>query len=107
MTYDELLEITAEKKRKAVAQLNAALKGPLGFLMEAEIKKNPGSVAWLFLAKEFCETLADHIEEFLEQTGNIDSFDAREIGDIYVAYENSEPYLYDILPTEARLFDDE
>lgn len=72
----------------------------------AEVERNPGSVAWVMLAQEFCETLAENIGDFLEQTGDIDSIDAREIGDIYVAYENDDPDLYELLPTEARLFDE-
>ena len=104
MTYDELLKATAEKKRKAIAELNEALKGPGGFLVKAEIERKPGSVAWLWLAKEFCETLAQHIDEFIEQTGDIDSVEAREIGAIYMAYEDSDPDLYEMLPVEAQLF---
>ena len=104
MTYDELLKITAEKKRSAIRDLNKALKGPAGFLVKAEIKRNPGSVAWLYLAKEFCETLAEHVGEFLEQTDDIDSYEAREIGDIYMAYEDGRSDLYELLPIEAQLF---
>lgn len=104
MTYEELLEITAEKKRAAVAQLNKALQGPGGFLVKAEIERKPGSVAWLWLAKEFCETLAQHVEEFIQQTGDVDSPEAREIGAIYMAYEDDDPDLYELLPLEAQLF---
>ena len=104
MTYDELLRETAEKKRKALRDLNKALHGPAGFLCKAELEKNPGSVAWLWLAKEFCETLAEHVEDFIEQAGGVDSPGAREIGDIYMAYEDSNPDLYDMLPVEAQLF---
>lgn len=108
MTYEELLRITAEKKRKAVKELNEAVKpgNPLGFLAKAELERNPGAVAWNWLAKDFCETLAEHIDEFLEQTGDVDSIEAREIGDIYMAYEDDDPDLYELLPTEARLFDE-
>lgn len=105
MTYDELLKITAEKKRKAIKELNTALNGPAGFLVKAEIERDPGMVAWLYLAREFCETLAEHVEEFMEQTGDIDSLDAREIGKIYMAYEDSDPDLYSYLPYEAQLFE--
>lgn len=104
MTYKELLQATAEKKKAAVRQLNQALKGPAGFLVKAEMEKDPGSVAWCFLAREFCETLAAHVEEFIEQTGDVDSLEAREIGAIYMAYEDNEPDLYDMLPLEAQLF---
>ena len=103
MTYEELLRITAEKKKRAVKELNTAIK--TSFLARAELERKPGSVAWLWLAKDFCETLAEHIDEFLEQTGDIDSLEAREIGSIYMAYEDGDPDLYEYLPTEARLFD--
>lgn len=106
MTYEELLEITAEKKKKAISELNEALRGPMGFLVKEEIERNPGTVAWLWLAKEFCETLADHVGEFMEQAG-VDSYVAYEIGDIYMAYENSEDNLYELLPVEAQLFTEE
>ena len=104
MTYDELLKITAERKEAAIKELNRALQGPAGFLVKAEIKSKPRSVAWLYLAKEFCETLADHVDEFIEQAGGVDTLEAREIGIIYMAYEDSDPHLYEILPDEARLF---
>lgn len=104
MTYDELLRETAEKKRKAIAEINAALKGPCGFLVKAEIEKNPGAVAWHWLAKEFCETLAQHVSEFIDQAGGVDTTEAREIGDIYMAYEDGDKNLYDYLPIEAQLF---
>lgn len=107
MTYEELLQETAEKKRTVTAQLNKAIKGPGGFLVKAEIERNPGSVAWLYLAKEFCEALAQHVEEFIQQTGDIDSPEAREIGSIYMAYEDSDPDLYELLPVEAQLFAEE
>ena len=99
MTYRELLEETAIKKREALAELNAALKGLAGFLVEAEIKKNPGKVAWAFLARDFCEKLAEHIDEFMDEDT------AHEAMEIYMAYEDGDRGLYDYLPTEARLFD--
>lgn len=106
MTYQELLDKTMERKKKAVRELNQALNGKAGFLVKAEIERNPGMVAWLWLAKGFCEELAEHVEEFMEQTGDIDSLEAREIGTIYMMYEDSDSDLYDYLPTEARLFDE-
>lgn len=42
MTYNELLRLAHEKKRKAIAEINSALKGPCGFLVKAEIEKDPG-----------------------------------------------------------------
>ena len=107
MTYADLLKETAEKKRKALGKFNSALSGKAGFLVKAEIERKPGSVAWLYLAKEFCETLAAHVEEFIEQAGGVDTPEAREIGDIYMKYEEGDPDLYDYLPTQARLFDEE
>lgn len=105
MTYQELLTATAVKKQEAIKEINTALNGPAGFLTKAEIERNPGLVAWLWLAKEFCETLAEHVGEFIEQTGDIDSIEAREIGDIYMAYEDDDPDLYYKLPCEAQLFE--
>lgn len=104
MTYADLLKETAAKKRKAIAEINAALKGPCGFLVKAEIEKKPGAVAWHWLAKEFCETLAQHVSEFIDQAGGVDSMEAHEIGDIYMAYEDGDENLYDLLPIEAQLF---
>ena len=107
MTYKELLEVTAEKKRKALADLDAALKGPTGFLVKAEIERDPGTAAWAFLAREFCETLAEHVGEFIDQSGGLDTPEACEVGEIYMAYEDGDENLYDYLPVEARLFDQE
>lgn len=107
MTYNDLLRDTAQRKQDAITELNKALNGPGGFLVKAEIEKNPGSVAWAWLAKEFCEQLADHISEFIEQAGGVDSYEAREIFDIYVAYEDDDPDLYEKLPAEAQLFETE
>ncbi len=104
MTYQDLLTITARKKAEAIKNLNKALEGPCGFLVRAEIKRDPGSVAWSFLAREFCETLAEHISEFFDQDG-ADSPVAYEYGAIYMAYEDSDPDLYDMLPVEAQLFE--
>lgn len=106
MTYKELLEATAEKKRKAIADLNAALKGPAGFLVKAEIERDPGKLAWAVLAREFCETLAEHVDELIEQAGG-DALEAHEVMEIYMAYEDGNEDLYDYLPVEARLFDEE
>lgn len=105
MTYNELLAETATKKRDAIAELNAALKGPCGFLIKAEIEKDPGKVAWSYLARDFCKKLAEHIDEFIEQAGGVDTMEAREIGDIYMAYEDGRSDLYDYLPVEAQLFE--
>ncbi len=104
MTYADLLKETADKKRKAIAEINAALKGPCGFLVKAEIEKKPGAVAWHWLAKKFCETLAEHVDEFIDQAGGVNTMEAREIGDIYMAYEDGDENLYDLLPIEAQLF---
>ena len=103
MTYTELLEKTAIKKREALAELNAALKGPAGFLVEAEIKKDPGKAAWFFLAMDFCKKLAEHIDEFMNEGEDV----TLEVCQIYMAYEDGDENLYDYLPTEARLFDTE
>ena len=106
MTYPELLQITEEKKRTAIRDINKALRGPAGFLVRAEIEKNPGAAAWSYLAREFCETLADHVEEFMEQAGG-DSYEACEILDIYMAYYDGDPDIYHLLPVEAQLFTEE
>lgn len=105
MTYEDLLKETAAKKKAAQKQLAEAMRGPAGFLVKAEIERKAGTVAWLWLAQGFCETLADHVGEWLETLG-VDSYEAREIGDIYMAYEDDRSDLYELLPTEARLFDD-
>ena len=106
MTYQELLDITREKKRKAISELNEALRGPAGFLVRAEIENNPGKVAWTYLAREFCESLAQNISDFFDQDGAF-SPDAYEYGAIYMAYEEDDPDLYDMLPVEAQLFTEE
>lgn len=106
MTYQELLTATAAKKQEAIKKINTALNGPAGFLTRAELERDPGMVAWLWLGKEFCETLAEHVGEFIEQTGDIDSIEAREIGDIYMAYEDGDPDIYYKLPYEAQLFEE-
>ena len=100
MTYAELLIITAEKKRKAVRELNAALRGDAGFLVKAEMERNPGTVAWAYLAREFCESLVEHIDEMADEME-----DNPEIFNIYSAYMDGDTDLYSYLPTEARLFD--
>lgn len=106
MTYDDLLKITHEKKHQALLDLSGALEGPAGFLAKAEIERSPGSVAYLWLAKEFCETLAEHIDEFIGQVG-MDSIEAREMSDIYMAWYDDDPDLYELLPVEAQLFTEE
>ena len=78
MTYNELLQETAEKKRKVIAEINEALEGPCDFLVKSEIEKNPGSVAWHYLAREFCEKLAEHVDEFIEQVGGVNSIEPRD-----------------------------
>ena len=105
MTYQDLLQKTAQRKRKAIAELNAALRGKAGFLVKAEIERKPGTVAWLWLAKDFCEELAEHVGEWISD----DPWDmeSKEIGDIYMAYEDGDPDLYDLLPVEAQLFTEE
>jgi hypothetical protein len=107
-TYNDLLRETEQAKNAWWAQTRKALRGPAGFLVKAEIEKDPGSVAYVFLAREFCEKLAEHIDEWTtDEQGNFDPWNlqAREIGDIYMAYEDGSSDLYDLLPTEARLFD--
>lgn len=106
MTYHELLKTTAEKKRAALGVIRKGMKGPCGFLVEQEIKKNPGSIAWILLAKEFCETLAENVDDFIAQTGDVNGLEAYEIAEIYMAYEDDDPELYELLPLEARLFDE-
>lgn len=101
MTYEQLLEETQAKKEKAIKELNSAINGELGWLAKAEIERKPGTVAWLWLAKDFCEAVAQNIDELMEGE---DELTQRELYDIYVAYENDESYLYEILPVEAQLF---
>lgn len=101
MTYHDLTKMAGEKKKRAVEELNNALKGDLGFLVKAEVEKNPGSVAWSYLARWFCETLAENIDEIYEKSGETDK---REIADIYMGYEDNRSDLYELLPVEAQLF---
>ena len=105
MTYYDLLKKTERKKQKVLKKFNAAMKGNAGWLVKDEIERNPGRVAYFYLAKEFCEELADHIEEYVESVGGYDSYDGRGLCDIYQTWYNDEPGLYDLLPTEARLWD--
>lgn len=107
MTYNDLLKETAMKKREAIAEINTALKGPCGFLIKAEIERDPGKIAWHHLAREFCEKLAEHVDEFIEQAGGVNTIEAREIGDIYMAYEDGDSDIYNYLPIEAQLFEKE
>ena len=82
---------------------NSALKGPCGFLVKAELERNPGNAAWHHLAREFCEKLAEHIDEFMEEGEDV----ARETCEIFMAYEDGDSDLYSILPVEAQLFEKE
>lgn len=104
MTYEELLQETAQKKREAIKELNAAIKNPkLGFLVKHEIEKSPGTIGWTYLAKDFCETFAEHILEFVDQC--TEEYEVMELYDLYTAYEDNSDDLYYHLPVEARLFD--
>ena len=103
MTYEELLRTTGERKLKAVAELNSAMANPqLGFLAEAEIRKDPGMVAWLWLAKDFCEAIAENLDELL---ASVEEYERDDIVRIYMAYYDDDPDLYDMLPIEAQLFE--
>ena len=106
MTYWDLCKATEAKKQEVLKKFGKDLKGPGGFLVQAEIERDPGMVAYLWLAKDFCETLADHIGEWVEELEAIgDTATAREISDIYMGYEDGRHDLYDILPVEAQLWD--
>ena len=76
--------------------------GP-GFLVKAEIQRNPGGLAWYALAQWFVEQLAEHIDEFIEEGEDV----AREVIEIYESYEDGDSDLYQILPIEAQLFEKE
>lgn len=102
--YYELLRKTEKKKLEALTKLNNALNGNGGFLVKAEIERNPGMVAWLWLAKDFCEELGDHIEEYVESVGGYDTCEGIELCDIYQTWYNDESGLYELLPVEAQLF---
>lgn len=103
MTYTELLRLTGERKLKAIKELSEGMAHPqLGFLCRAEIRKDPGKVAWLWLAESFCKTLAEHWDEV---TASVDDDTRDDLIRIYMAYEDSDPYIYDLLPIEAQLFD--
>jgi hypothetical protein len=106
MTYYDLLEKTAKKKREVLRKFNKALKGSSGFLVQAEIERNPGQVAYTWLAKDFCEEVCKHIEEWTEQLNAAgDVATAFEIADIYMAYQDGHD-LSDVLPVEAKLWEE-
>lgn len=106
-TYEDLLRETEAKKRKFWADIAKAMKGPADFLVKAEIERNPGQLAYTVLIREFCEKIGEHIGDWCcDESGfKNDDMEAREIGAIYMAYEDSDPDLYEMLPYEARLFD--
>ena len=103
MTYAELLRTTGERKQKAVAELNSAMANPqLGFLARGEIQRDPGMVAWLWLAKDFCEAIAANLDELL---ASVEEYERDDIVRIYMAYYDDDPDLYDMLPIEAQLYE--
>lgn len=103
MTYWELLDITDRKKKEVQRKLNTSLNGSNGWLVKAEIERNPGSLAYIALAKEFLETLSANMEEILQ---GLDGIDQREIYNIIACWYDDDDDLYDRLPTEARLYDE-
>lgn len=105
MTYYDLLAKTEKRKRNVLKDFAKAMRGKAGWLVKAEIERNPGRVAYVWLAREFCEELADHIEEYVKSVGGYDSYEGMELCGIYQTWYNNEPGLYDLLPTEARLWD--
>lgn len=103
MTYDELLKTTAEKKTSAIRELNKAVNNPLsGFLARAEIERRPGSVAWYYLAHDFCDAIINNLDELLASVEN--QYEKDDIVRIYMAYYDDDPDLYELLPVEAQLF---
>lgn len=103
MTYAELLRATEAKKRRLIKQFNAAMKDPkTGFLVRHELKTKPGTIAYLWLAKDFCDHIINHYEELIADP----DADPNEISTIYMHYYDNDPDLYEALPWEARLFDD-
>lgn len=103
MTYAELLRATGERKLKAVRELNAAIENPsIGFLARSEIQRDPGMVAWLWLAKDFCQAIAENLDELL---ASVEEYERDDIVRIYMAYYDDAPDLYDLLPVEAQLFE--
>lgn len=102
MTYAELLKTTAEKKAKVIHDLNKGLRDPqLGFLVKADLERNLGNVAYYWLAKDFCEAIADNLDDLL---ASVDKYDGDDIVRIYMAYYDDDPDLYELLPVEAQLF---
>lgn len=103
MTYAELLRTTADQKEKALRQLNDGIRNPqLGFLVKEDIKQNAGSIAYYMLAKGFCQAIAENLDDLL---ASVDKYDGDDIVRIYMAYYDDDPDLYQMLPTEAKLFD--
>ena len=107
MTYAELLEKTEAKKKTVLKMFVNGLKDKYGFLVADEIKRDPLGVAYVYLARDFCDELEQHADEFIEQFGGVyNSYEAYEICDIIVAYEeNRLADLYELLPIEAKLFE--
>ena len=80
MTYQELLNETAKKKEAALIEVAALTKeNPLGWALKDIYAKR--------LARGFIKAVAENVGELIDATGDIDSLEAREIGDIFVAYE--------------------
>lgn len=106
--YYHLLEVTQKRKeafrRKYLAPLAGKGLDPGQMLALEELRRNPSRLQWVF-AREFLDELIDHCGAFIEQFG-IDSPDAREVGDICMAYEYDRPDLYELLPVEAKLYED-
>ena len=103
MTYEELLKTTAERKASAVKSLNKAINDPaLGFLCQEEIRRDPGMVAYLWLAEGFCQAIAENLDDLL---ASVEEYDRDDIVRIYMAYYDDDPDLYDLLPVEAQLFE--
>ena len=66
MTYAELLRATEAKKRRLIKQFNSAMKNPkTGFLVRHELESKPGTIAYLWLAKDFCDYIINHYEELI------------------------------------------
>ena len=106
--YYHLLEVTQKRKEAFRRKYLAPLAGKnldLGQMLALEeLRRNPGGLQRIFVGW-FLDELVNNCGDFIEQEG-IDGPNAKEIYDITMAYEHDDPDLYDLLPVEAKLYED-
>ena len=67
MTYNDLLKETAIKKHDAIAEINAALNGPCGFLIKAEIEKTLVKLLGIISLKSSAKNLQNILMSLLSK----------------------------------------